>query len=276
MHVSAAEVMGYVQAALLAGGLIVLWRVALSPAARARWGDSPLPHWNLPIVDFLVFGGCVLCGAFGLLVLVAFGAKFAGISGDAATLLAGAAMQVGMLAGALLAPVNRGLHSASARPGAVVAAGFAVFLASFPLIAGTAVVAQQLAQAAGLPPQPQDTVLMLTRLESRGLIAAMILLAVAVAPIVEEAVFRAGAFRFLRGRVPRWVALLLPGIFFAALHVNWGTFAGLDSLAPLVVLAVLFSLAYERTGHIGVPIIAHALFNLNTVIGILTGFVQPP
>ena len=38
------------------------------------------------------------------------------------------------------------------------------------------------------------------------------------------------------------------------------------SLAPLVVLAVAFSLAYERTGHIGTAIVAHALFNLNTVI----------
>lgn len=39
------------------------------------------------------------------------------------------------------------------------------------------------------------------------------------------------------------------------------------------MLAVIFSLAYERTGHIGTPIVAHALFNLNTVLLILSGIV---
>jgi membrane protease YdiL (CAAX protease family) len=34
---------------------------------------------------------------------------------------------------------------------------------------------------------------------------------------------------------------------------------------------VIFSLAYERTGRIAVPIIAHGLFNLNTIILILAG-----
>jgi membrane protease YdiL (CAAX protease family) len=33
----------------------------------------------------------------------------------------------------------------------------------------------------------------------------------------------------------------------------------------------MFSLAYEHTGNIGTPIVAHALFNLNTVILIFSG-----
>ncbi|MDP3072167.1 MAG: CPBP family intramembrane metalloprotease [Opitutaceae bacterium] len=275
MHVSATEVMGYVQVALLVVGVIVLWRVALSPEARGRRQASPLPTWDLPLVDFAVFSGCVFAGAFCLLAAAAIAGKIADIRGDAATVLGGAAMQVGMIAGALLAPVPRGPHSTAQAPGWVLLAGAVTFLASFPLIAGTAAVAQQLAQAAGFPPQPQDAITMLIHMESRGLLAAMIVLAVVVAPVGEEMVFRGGVFRFLRGRVPRWAALLLPGVFFAALHVNWRTFAGLDSFAPLVVLAVLFSLAYERTGHLGVPIVAHALFNLNTIVGILTGFVKP-
>jgi membrane protease YdiL (CAAX protease family) len=39
----------------------------------------------------------------------------------------------------------------------------------------------------------------------------------------------------------------------------------------LVALGIIFSLAYERTGRIGTTIIAHGLFNLNTIILILCG-----
>jgi uncharacterized protein len=59
---------------------------------------------------------------------------------------------------------------------------------------------------------------------------------------------------------------------FASLHIeSWQTLDGISSLGPLLALAVIFSLAYERTGHIGTPIVAHALFNLNTVALILSG-----
>ena len=71
--------------------------------------------------------------------------------------------------------------------------------------------------------------------------------------------------------MPRWAALLIPALLFASLHVNWVTLEGLASFAPLAVLAIMFSLAYERTGHIGTPMVAHALFNLNTVILIFAG-----
>ena len=40
---------------------------------------------------------------------------------------------------------------------------------------------------------------------------------------------------------------------------------------PLFVLGVVFSLAYERTGRILVTVIAHGLFNLNTIIVLLSG-----
>ena len=39
----------------------------------------------------------------------------------------------------------------------------------------------------------------------------------------------------------------------------------------MAVLGIIFSLAYERTGRITVPIIAHGLFNLNTIVLILSG-----
>jgi membrane protease YdiL (CAAX protease family) len=92
----------------------------------------------------------------------------------------------------------------------------------------------------------------------------MIALAVLVAPLAEEFVFRAGLFRYLRTRLPRSAALLVPAVVFAVLHGNYASFG------PLVALAIVFSVAYERTGHIGTTIVAHALFNLNTLLAIFT------
>jgi membrane protease YdiL (CAAX protease family) len=140
-----------------------------------------------------------------------------------------------------------------------------------PLLLVTATLWEHALKLCGLPAEKQDLVGMFANADSPWVLAAMIVLAVVVAPVTEELVFRAGLFRFLRTRVPRWIALLGPSLFFAALHVNWSTLQGLASLAPLVVLAVVFSVAYERTGHIGTPIVAHACFNLNTIFVILSG-----
>ena len=41
------------------------------------------------------------------------------------------------------------------------------------------------------------------------------------------------------------------------------------AMVPLIALAVVFSLAYERTGKIGTTMVAHALFNLNASVLVL-------
>jgi hypothetical protein len=93
----------------------------------------------------------------------------------------------------------------------------------------------------------------------------MIALALVVAPVSEELVFRAGLFRFLRSRAPRWVAFAVSAGLFALLHGNW------VSSLPLFVLGLLFAAAYERTGRVAVPMLAHAFFNLNTLLLVLSG-----
>jgi membrane protease YdiL (CAAX protease family) len=91
-------------------------------------------------------------------------------------------------------------------------------------------------------------------------------------PAAEEILFRAGLFRYLRTRIPRWAAIGLTSALFGALHVSWGSpMVGLQSLLPLTALAVVFCLAYERTGLIGTTIVAHALFNLNTMFLVVSG-----
>ena len=54
-------------------------------------------------------------------------------------------------------------------------------------------------------------------------------------------------------------------MLFALLHLDVGSFV------PLVTLAVVFALAYERTGNIGSTMVAHALFNLNSALLVLAG-----
>jgi membrane protease YdiL (CAAX protease family) len=147
-------------------------------------------------------------------------------------------------------------------------AGAGTFLAAMPLLVLTSLAWRALLQLLGLPAERQALVDLFQQAESGPLLALLIAIAVGLAPITEEIVFRAGLFRYARTRLPRALALLAPAILFAALHAN------LSSFAPLVVLAVVFSLAYERTGSIGVPIIAHGLFNLNTVVLILSGAVD--
>ncbi|MBL9200641.1 MAG: CPBP family intramembrane metalloprotease [Opitutaceae bacterium] len=276
MNASAASVFQALQLALLAAGVVLLWRLALSPQARSAAAPVLLPSWDVGPTNFLLFGISAFLGYFaGGAIAHQFSAGY-GLGEDASKVFIGAAAQLGMLAGALLAPVDRGRIAGPLPAGRVAISGAAAFLAGFPVVLGVSLVAEWLVRRAGLPEARQDLIGMFARAESPELLAAMIALAVVAAPVAEELAFRVGLFRWLRTRIPRWAALALPALLFASLHVNWKTLAGLASVPPLVALAVVFSLAYERTGHVGTPIVAHALFNLNTVVGILTGAVKEP
>jgi uncharacterized protein len=262
-----------IQIALALVGAVLLWRLALSPAARARRTLSPLPPWNAPIVGFLQFCLSVVVGGFAASLLAIMGAKLLALRGDAVTIFYGALAQFGLLAGAVIywTQIERVRPSRPlVRPGIFVT-GATTFLIALPLVHVTANAWQFFLKLCGLPVDHQDLIGMFAHADSPWMLAILILLAVIVAPLTEELVFRAGLFRYFRTRMPHSVALAAPAIFFATLHVNWNTLQGLATLAPLVVLAVVFSLAYERTAQIGTAIVAHALFNLNTVILIFCG-----
>jgi membrane protease YdiL (CAAX protease family) len=190
----------------------------------------------------------------------------------------GAAFQAGLLAGVTGASYylrtlrrNREVSSPRRDAPSVLLAGFMTFLAVLPVVYLAGYIWNQFLEWLGLPPEPQDLVDVFAHAKLSVSSAVLFLLATVTAPVVEELIFRAGLFRYLRTRVPRWAALTLPALFFAGLHVDWKTLSGLSSLLPLVVLAVIFSLAYERTGRIGVTMIAHALFNLNMILLIMAG-----
>ena len=123
-------------------------------------------------------------------------------------------------------------------------------------------------EALGLPNTPQDVLAIFTRTRSPWVIAGMLLVACVLAPIYEELLFRAGLYRFCRQRLGRGWALGISGLSFGALHANWAGFI------PLAALGMGLALAYEATGSIRVAIIAHSLFNLNTVLVLLSGLAD--
>lgn len=272
MPFSAANLVATLELTLAAVGAVLLWRLVVSPAARAKSTGPRLAAWQASVPEFLVFILCVLGGSIIFGAAAGLLLRHLHFRGDAATVVSGAATQLGMLAGVLFHRARAGstAHSESGS-GKIFIAGAATFLMCLPVMLVTAALWERTLQFAGLPVERQDLIAMFANAESPWLLIIMITLAVVIAPLTEEFVFRAGLFRFLRTRIPRWLAFVAPALFFACLHVNWSTLQGLSSLAPLAVLAVLFSLAYERTGQIGTAIVAHALFNLNTIALIFSG-----
>lgn len=88
---------------------------------------------------------------------------------------------------------------------------------------------------------------------------AVIVMAVFVAPVAEEVIFRGyfyGVIRRYGGRIP---ALLTSSLLFAAIHVH------IPSIPGLTLLAVILCLLYERTATLWAPITMHALFNASTI-----------
>ncbi|MEX2044406.1 MAG: CPBP family intramembrane glutamic endopeptidase [Opitutus sp.] len=259
--------------ALLCAGLALLWRYAFGKAAQ-RGVPSPLPPWGAPASSLLFFLLIVVLGIWAASIGAVALAGALDIDGERFRVLSGAAGQAGMLVAAAFChfQVEPLVTRPQGRTASPVISGVVTFLIAWPVVIAVANGWDLLLEALGIPPSRQNLIQMFADAEDPFALAMMILLAVIAAPIGEELVFRAGLFRYFRTRIPRILALTLPGLVFASLHIeNWRTLEGFSSLGPLTALAVIFSLAYERTGHIGTPIVAHALFNLNTVALILTG-----
>lgn len=259
--------------ALLCAGLVLMWRFVFSPAARSR-PPSTLPPWGAPASSLLFFLLLVVLGIWAASIGTLALARALAIEGERFRVLSGAAGQVGMLLAAAFChfQVEPLVTRQAGRAVSPVLSGVVTFLIAWPVVIAVANGWDLLLEALGIPPSRQNLIQMFSDAEDPLALALMIGLAVIAAPIGEELVFRAGLFRYFRTRIPRVFALTLPGLVFASLHIeNWRTLEGFSSLGPLLALAVVFSLAYERTGHIGTPIVAHALFNLNTVALILSG-----
>ena len=87
----------------------------------------------------------------------------------------------------------------------------------------------------------------------------IIVFAVAIAPIVEELVFRFFIYGVLKRYVGCLLGVILSSLLFAAAHAHFPSFV------PLFVLGSCFAIAYEWSDSILVSMTMHSLFNSLTL-----------
>lgn len=256
-------------------GIVLLVRLIKGRLGPNR---SALTPWIVSVEQFVTVGLLVILGG----LLAPHGVTYLGgdVLGPAARngswwlMVQGAAFQLGLLGGALLGLALLRLRSPRAAPPPApdqprssqpVLAGLVTFLIALPLIGALGFAWKAILDSLGYSTGEQDMVDLFRNADDPALLLLMTLLAAVVAPVTEELIFRAGLFRYLRTRIPRSLALALPAVVFALLHGNLAAFV------PLFALGVFFACAYERTGCIAVPMIAHALFNLHTIVLVMAG-----
>lgn len=260
-----------VELLLLMSGCYLLWKYGLSKTAleQATAAKKLFPEWDLSLTTFLLFMWMIFCGGLLSQSLLSLTIDKEELANTDMLLAAGAAFHGGMLLGILIFNhffdriPSRSPQRFSAFRKAIF--GAVTVLIVLPSLTAVGLVWQQLLESMGVVIEQQDLVEIFAKEDSPRLLIMMTLLAITVAPVTEEMIFRGGIFRYMRTRTPRWVALLVPALLFGALHAN------LASFVPLVVLGIILALAYERTGSITVPIVAHGLFNLHTIALIMSG-----
>lgn len=265
-----------VEIALHAAGLALFLWLVFSRRGRAL-PKALLPEWRIPGAEFALFLCFGLMGATLVNAIAGAILHRVHLSSDASVVAASAAMEGGFLCGML------GFHAVYGRPGPEaagrptiargLAGGLFTFLAAMPFVTAVNYGWGEFLTRMGLPDEKQELVGILENTQSAVLKVLFLLVATLLVPAAEEVLFRGGLFRYLRTRMPRWVAIASTSVLFGALHVQWSDhMGGLASLLPLIVLAATFCIAYERTGSIVTPIVAHALFNLNMIVLVIAGF----
>jgi len=148
-----------------------------------------------------------------------------------------------------------------------VLTGAVLMLAAYPLIFLADVLTQRMLRGV---PEKQAIVELFnasSTLQQRMLI---IVLAISVAPLAEEFIFRFFLYNVIKRYFGRAAGIIVSALLFAAVHAH------LPSFAPLFVLGSCFAIAYEWSGSILVSMTMHALFNALTLTALaFPELVQP-
>jgi len=141
-----------------------------------------------------------------------------------------------------------------------VGKGMLYYLATIPFLIIAGVLWNLLLKYFDIATELQDIIWMVTDENGWGVRVYMVFMAIVLAPVFEEVLFRGIALPYLLRKIGTIPALLLVSVFFAAIHVH------LPSAVPLFIIATAFGLAYLRTGSLTVPITMHMIFNTVNVI----------
>lgn len=107
--------------------------------------------------------------------------------------------------------------------------------------------------------KPQETVTLLGGTSDVGLLVAMALAAIIVAPIAEEVIFRGYLYPVVKRFTDRRFASIFSGVLFGVIHFN------LMALPMLALMGVILAVIYEKSGSLWVPIGCHAAFNATSI-----------
>ncbi len=155
---------------------------------------------------------------------------------------------------------QRAFGLAPAQPWRALALGFVGIVLTYPLVQLT----EQIVSHFGYSASDGDEMVQFLRGRlSASDTAWTVVLAVVVAPLTEELVFRGYLYGVTKKYGGRVAAMFTSALLFAAVHHN------LPAMPALVILAIGFTLAYEITGSLWTPIVMHMLFNLAPLVIIL-------
>jgi len=240
----------FVAAAALTGTVVLAWLVAAE-----RRGRSPLPEGSA--VFWPERPGVLLAGALAVFLAYNLAGALIVQGGGGVGAAAGFA-----IVGAVIVSwaTGRFPHAmiARCRRARLVGLGLLVVWAALPVVLGSLMLIQSLTTTA-----PQSFV---EQVASRrdGWIR-IVLLAVLVAPVMEELALRGLLYPALR----RWWgprgAMVATSILFGLMHVEppsvWG---------PLAILGAFFCWTVERTGSVLPAVAGHVAFNGLSVLELLT------
>ena len=133
-------------------------------------------------------------------------------------------------------------------------------IAAFPLVTAAGALVKNFLHDAAAEQELVTLFRDVTRNADYGSMIKIFAAGVIIAPLAEEFLFRGyfyGVFKRYLGGAP---SALLTAALFAAFHLN------LASLPSLFVLALCFTIAYEASGSLLVPMSMHALFNTTQLL----------
>ena len=144
----------------------------------------------------------------------------------------------------------------SPRPLSALLMAMGVTLIILPVAWGLGILSTKLMGQFHVDAVPQQSVRMLQTGISLGPEIFLALLAIAIAPLTEELLFRGILYPFIKQQGYPKLALWGTSVLFGLLHLNLMTFL------PLTFLGLVLAWLYETTDNLTAPILAHSLFNL--------------
>lgn len=136
----------------------------------------------------------------------------------------------------------------------VIKAGLFYF-GSLPIMMMLTYVSLLLCVFVGVSPEPHAMLEVLNTEKTTWYIYYLVIVAVFIAPVFEEIVFRGFFYQFLRKRYGIMKAIIINGLIFSLLHFNVAQFL------PIMALGIMMCLVFEYTGSLVASITVHIMNN---------------